>query len=270
MIMRFSSLALIVTLAACSTDRAPEASFLELFDGGSLVDLTYTFDEETVYWPTADGFKFEFGTAGVTPGGFYYEAHSYSGAEHGGTHLDAPIHFFPDRQTVDQIPLDNLVGSAVVIDVSAQAGEDADYQITQDDIIEWEETHGAIPDGSIVLFKTGFGRYWPNRSEYLGTDERGPDAVAKLHFAGLHPEAAQWLVDNRTVKAIGIDTASIDYGQSTLFESHQILFEQNIPAFENVAHLELLPETGSLVIALPMNIASGSGAPLRIIAWIGS
>ena len=95
-------------------------------------------------------------------------------------------------------------------------------------------------------------------------------AVAKLHFPGLHPQAAAWLVANRSIAAIGIDTASIDYGQSTLFESHRALFAKDIPAFENLASLERLPARGAHVIALPMKIAGGSGAPLRVIAILAS
>jgi kynurenine formamidase len=102
----------------------------------------------------------------------------------------------------------------------------------------------------------------------MGTDERGEGAVGKLHFPGLHPEAARWLVNNRRVKAIGLDTVSIDYGQSTLFESHVSLFQKNVPALENLANLEQLPEKGFLIIALPMKIKGGSGGPLRIVAVV--
>jgi kynurenine formamidase len=90
--------------------------------------------------------------------------------------------------------------------------------------------------------------------------------VAKLHFPGLHPDAARWLIANRSVNAVGIDTASIDYGQSTQFESHRALFAAEIPAFENLTALERLPPAGARVIALPMKIAGGSGGPLRAVA----
>ena len=119
-----------------------------------------------------------------------------------------------------------------------------------------------------MLLRTGFAQYWPDAGRYLGTAERGEAAVAKLHFPGLHPDAARWIVSSRPVKAIGIDTASIDYGQSTLYESHRLLYEQNIPAFENVASMERLPATGATVVALPMKIKGGSGAPLRIVALL--
>ena len=120
--------------------------------------------------------------------------------------------------------------------------------------------------GVIVLLHTGSGKFWPDRKTYMGTDKLGPEAVPLLHFPGLSPKAARWLVEKRKIKAIGLDTPSIDFGQSTLFESHQVLFKANIPAFENVANLHLLPAKGAFVIALPMKIKDGSGGPLRIIA----
>ena len=233
---------------------------------GRVVDLTHAFDATTVYWPTAQGFKLETDFEGMTEKGYFYSAYRYSAAEHGGTHLDSPIHFAKDRYTVDEIPLQQLMGAAVVIDVMKQCAANPDYLVSVADFQAWEKQNGRIEPGTIVLLKTGFGKYYPVRKKYLGTDERGDAAVAKLHFPGLDPAAARWLTQNRSIKAIGLDTASIDYGQSTLFESHRILFDKNIPAFENVANLDQLPVKGFSVIALPMKIKGGSGGPLRIIA----
>lgn len=238
--------------------------------GPTIIDLSYPFDEKTVYWPTAEQFHLEKDFEGVTDKGFYYSAYRYSSAEHGGTHIDAPVHFAKGRLSVDEIPLRQLIGPAIVIDVSRQVAKNRDYQVERQDFLRWERLNGRIPNGSIVFLRTGFGRFYPDRKKYLGTDDRGQDAVAKLHFPGLAPDAARWLTQNRSINAIGLDTASIDYGQSTLFESHQILFDKNIPAFENVANLHLLPAKGFSVIALPMKIKRGSGGPLRIIAVLGS
>jgi kynurenine formamidase len=235
---------------------------------GVIVDLSYPFDANTVYWPTAEAFHLEKDFEGTTDKGFYYSAYRYAGAEHGGTHIDSPVHFAKGRNTVDEIPLEQLVGQAVVVDVSKQCAKDRDYLVTEADLINWERQNGHIPSGAILFLRTGFGRFYPDRKRYLGTEERGAAAVANLHFPGLHPNAARWLVRNRSIKAIGLDTASIDYGQSTLFESHRILFEKNIPAFENVANLHQLPVKGFSVIALPMKIKGGSGGPLRIVAFL--
>ena len=158
------------------------------------------------------------------------------------------------------------MGEAVVVDVSKQCEANPDYQIATEDFLQWEKANGEIPKGAIVFLRTGYGKYWPDRKKYMGTDERGAEAVPKLHFPGLHPEAARWLTTNRSIKAIGLDTPSIDYGQSTLFESHRALFDRNIPAFENLANLDKLPLKNFVVVALPMKIKNGSGGPLRAIA----
>ena len=236
------------------------------FPSGRIVDLTYAFDANSVYWPTAEQFKLETDFEGMTDKGYFYSAYRYSAAEHGGTHLDSPVHFAKGRYTVDQLPLEQLMGPAIVIDVTAQCATNPDYLVSVADFENWEKRNGKIPAGTIVLLRTGFGKFYPDRKKYLGTEERGAEAVAKLHFPGLDPAAARWVVANRSIKAIGLDTASIDYGQSTLFESHRALFEKNVPAFENVANLDQLPAKGFSVIALPMKIKGGSGGPLRIIA----
>ena len=236
------------------------------FPSGRVVDLTYAFDENSVYWPTAEQFKLETDFEGVTDKGYFYSAYRYSAAEHGGTHLDSPVHFAKGHYTVDQLPLEQLMGAGVVIDVTAQCAKNPDYLVSVADIENWEKSNGRIPAGTIVLLRTGYGKFYPDRKKYLGTEERGAEAVAKLHFPGLDPAAARWITQNRSIKAIGLDTASIDYGQSQLFESHRTLFEKNIPAFENVANLDQLPVKGFSVIALPMKIKGGSGGPLRIVA----
>jgi kynurenine formamidase len=238
------------------------------FPSGRVIDMSYPFDSNTVYWPTAESFHLEKDFEGVTDQGFYYSAYRYAAAEHGGTHLDAPVHFAKGHHSVDEIPLEQLMGAAIVVDVSRQCAEDRDYRVTIADLTNWEKTNGRIPKGAIVFLRTGFGKHYPDRKKYLGTDERGPAAVAKLHFPGLHPDAARWLMTSRSIKAIGLDTASIDFGQSTKFESHQILFERNVPAFENVANLDKLPLKGFSVIALPMKIKGGSGGPLRIVGYL--
>lgn len=247
---------------ADSTEQGPG------FSQGTWVDLSYPFDHNTIYWPTdTQGFRIDTVSYGTTDQDYFYAAFSYCSAEHGGTHLDAPVHFSEGKKSVEQLTLDQLIGDAVVIDVSEQALSNPDYQVSVSDFIDWESTNGTLPDGVVVLLRTGFGKFWPDREKYLGTDLTGPEAVAALHFPGLAPEAASWLTTERDIKAVGLDTPSIDYGQSSGFETHRILFRENIPAFENLANLEQLPVKGSWMIALPMAIAGGSGAPLRAIAW---
>lgn len=238
------------------------------FLNGKWIDLSHDFSSDTIYWVTAKPFERETVAEGKTDKGYYYSAYNFSAAEHGGTHIDAPIHFAEGRKTVDEIPIEQLIASAVKIDVSQKASGNRDYQVSVEDLTNWETNNGQIPDGSIVLLQTGHGKFWGDKKNYLGTDRTGQEAVAELHFPGLAPEAAEWLVKNRKFKAIGIDTASIDDGQSNTFGSHVALMSENIPAFENVANLDKLPVKGANIIALPMKIKGGSGAPLRIVAFI--
>jgi kynurenine formamidase len=235
---------------------------------GKLVDLSHGFDADTIYWPTEDGFVLKQRFAGYTAGGYYYAANTFCAPEHGGTHIDAPIHFAEGHPSVEKIPLTQLMAPAIVLDVSGSAASNRDYQVSVGDFERWEQDHGRIPDGTIVLLRTDFSHFWPNRERYMGTAERGPKAVAKLHFPGLSPEAAHWLTEERNIAAVGLDTPSIDCGQSTTFESHRTLFEHDVPAFENLTHLDELPPTGFSVIALPMKIRGGSGAPLRAVAVV--
>jgi kynurenine formamidase len=234
---------------------------------GAVVDLSHDYSDQSIFWPTAERFTLEKVADGVTPAGYYYAANNFASAEHGGTHVDAPVHFAQGKWSVDQIPVQQLIGDAAVVDVSTASAAQPDYQVRVADLEAWEATHGSL-NGTILLIRTDYSKRWPDAEKYLGTADRGEAAVPKLHFPGLHPDAAKWLAGNRSVKAVGIDTASIDYGQSTLFESHRILSAANIPAFENLAALERLPSTGAFVIALPMKIGGGSGAPLRAVAII--
>lgn len=232
------------------------------------VDLTHSFDDTTIYWPTENGFVLQRGPAGVTEQGYFYAANRFTCAEHGGTHVDAPQHFWKGGQTVDQIPLDRLIGKGARVDVSQMCAADHDYQVNVEDLKAWEKQTGDSLEGRIVLLYTGFCRHWPDRQRYLGTAEQGREAVAKLHFPGLRAAAADWLVTKRQVLAVGIDTASIDYGQTSTYPTHVRLFRDNVPALENVANLHQLPPSGFTVIALPMKIKDGSGSPCRIVAML--
>ena len=255
------ALAVLFLTSACATPEPPA------FPRGELVDLSHTYDEQTIYWPTAEGFQLRKDAEGVTPAGYYYAANNLFTSEHGGTHIDAPIHFAQGHQTVDQIPLERLIGPAVVIDVTE--AERPQRRLSGD-----HRRHRALrararrdsrrrdrphPHGLLAaMARCGAISRHGRRGE--------PRARSQLHFPGLHPDAARWIVANRRIGAIGIDTASIDYGQSTLFESHRILYERDVPAFENLTALDRLPVTGAYVIALPMKIGGGSGAPLRAVA----
>ncbi|MEQ1945626.1 MAG: cyclase family protein [Bryobacteraceae bacterium] len=251
-------------LAAALFLSSPEAK-AQGIDPNKAVDLTYSFNKDTIYWPNAKGFAHRKDEWKVTPAGFWYAAGGFSTDEHGGTHFDSPVHFGQGKLTLDQIPVSRLIAPAAVIDISAASAKNRDYRSTPQDIQAWEKANGLIGAGTIVVFRTGWGKRWPNKKEYLGDDK--PGDIEHLHFPGLSKEVAELLVA-RKVDGVGIDTASMDYGPSKDFIVHQILNKANIFGLENVANADKLPVKGATIIALPMKIEEGSGGPARIIALL--
>ncbi len=236
--------------------------------GSRWVDLTHPFDASTIYWPTGQSFKLEKVHEGPTPGGYWYESNNISASEHGGTHLDAPAHFAEGKWHTDDIPLERLIAPGIVVDVRENAKNRPDYLIRKEDFLAWETKNGKIPEGAIVLVWTGWEDFWPDKKKYLGTDR--PGDVANLHFPGFSAEAAEFLTAGRNVASVGLDTPSLDRGQSKDFKAHRVFGKANVPGFENVCNLKRLPPRGFRVIALPMKIGRGSGGPLRIVAEIDS
>jgi kynurenine formamidase len=233
-------------------------------DPAKVVDLTYPFGAQTIYWPTAKRFALDTVHHGETPGGYWYEANNFAAAEHGGTHMDAPVHFAKGGADTAQVPVTAGIGPLVRVDVRAQAARDVDYRLTRDDLAAWERVHGRIPTGAIVVMYSDWGARWPDATRYLGTDVAGD--VANLHFPGFSREAAEWLVKERDIAGIGVDTPSIDYGPSTDFIVHRVINGAGKPGFENLAHLDKIPNAGATLIALPIPIEGGSGGPMRAIA----
>lgn len=232
-----------------------------------LIELSHPYNEETIYWPTSPS-KFELTqlASGETSGGWFYSANAMCTPEHGGTHFDAPVHFAADGHPVDAVPLENLIGPAVVIDVSPKARADRDYRLTVDDVLEFERRHGRIAADTIVLLRTDWSERWPNVKEYLGDDT--PGDASRLSFPSYGADAARLLVEDRRVVLLGVDTASIDYGSSSDFPVHRIAAARNVGGLENLTGLAALPPTGATLMALPMKIEGGSGAPVRVIALI--
>lgn len=266
--MRLRTTMILAALATCAApiSRAADPAAPNLASA-RVVDLTWAFDDKTIYWPTSpSAFELKPLARGTVPGGWFYSSNSFCAPEHGGTHLDAPIHFSEKGRTADQIPPRQLIAPAAVIDVSRQAAADPDYRLSAADVREWEKRHGALAPGTIVLLRTGWGRRWPDRKAYLGDDT--PGDASRLHFPSFGPEAAELLVRERRAGALGVDTASIDPGASKDFPVHRIANGADVPGLENLANLESLPESGAWVIALPMKIAGGSGGPLRIVALL--
>lgn len=245
---------------------APAAAGFDLA-AAEIVDLSHTYDGTTLYWPTSPS-RFERAVLahGPTEAGYFYSAGAVATPEHGGTHLDAPIHFAAEGWTADEIPLERLIGPAVVIDVGAAAEADPDHRLTVTELEGWEAEHGRVPEGAIVLLRTDWSRRWPDAMAYLGDDT--PGDASDLHFPSYGAEAARLLIEERGVAALGVDTASIDHGASADFPVHRLAGERQVPGFENLTNLDALPATGAWVVALPMKIGGGSGGPLRAIALV--
>ncbi|MEN6441889.1 MAG: cyclase family protein [Syntrophobacter sp.] len=232
-----------------------------------LIDMTFPFSEDSIYWPTDKPFTPTVVFKGITDGGWWYASNQYAASEHGGTHADAPIHFFKDGRTIGQIPLQEWIGPAVKIDITGKSLSNRDYQLSVGDILAWEKKHGRIPKGAWVIMYSGLdGRSYPNGKEVLGTDKTGKEAVAELHFPGFSPESVAFLLAKRTITGIAVDTPSIDPGSSKDFKVHQELCGAQKLALENIANLDKIPESGAMLYVIPMFIQNGTGAPARVFA----
>jgi kynurenine formamidase len=232
-----------------------------------MVDLTHAYSSQTVFWPTSPTkFTLERLAYGKTEGGYFYSANTLCTPEHGGTHLDAPIHFAEGQRTAEQIPLEQLIAPAVVIDVTSKANADRNYLLSRDDVVQFERRHGRIGAGTIVLLRSGWSRHWPNAKAYMGDDT--PGDASNLSFPSFGMDAAKLLIEERRIASLGVDTASIDYGRSTDFPVHRLAASRNVPGLENLTNLDQVPATGAIVIALPMKIEGGSGGPLRAVAIV--
>ncbi len=252
-------------LFALSVTLSHAEGLLVGFSKGStkVIDLTYPLNANNPYWPgeAYQPFKLEV-IATLEKEGAY--SCRYSSPEHLGTHIDAPNHFEPNQPSVDEIPFEDLVGPAVVIDITLKVEADTDYRLMVEDITEWEQEHGTIPQGAIVFLYTGWGKRWNDPARYRNIDEKG-----MKHFPGFSAESASFLADERQVKAIGIDTLSVDYGLSNDFPVHHIFNSRGRWMLENAANLDKLPPTGACLIVAPIKIEKGSGGQARVWALIG-
>ncbi|MGH9797221.1 MAG: cyclase family protein [Candidatus Polarisedimenticolia bacterium] len=255
------------SIAACTGPPPPPlpgaAELLARAPAERLLDLSYSYDASTLYWPASGGFRLTVDAAGRTPSGSFYASNSLCTSEHGGTHLDAPYHFAEGGATTDRIPIGALVGPLFVLDVREACAADPDHAVTEAEIRAFEARHGAIPEGAIVVLFTGWGVRWPDAKRYLGDDT--PGDATRLHFPGLSAEGARYLATRRIAGA-GIDTASIDPGPSRDFPAHQVLAASGIYTLENLDNVERLPPAGAALVALPMKIGGGTGGPARVLA----
>jgi len=240
--------------------RHPESAPPLGFHG--VIDLTHSINAQVPNYEATEEPAFQARTtASLDKDGYF--AREISLPEHFGTHLDAPAHFAAGLWTVDQIPAARLVSPLVVIDVSAKVKGNPDYQISVEDIAKWEQAHGQIPLGAVVIANTGWDSRWHSSKDY-----RDADASGVMHFPGYSQDAAKFLVEGRNVVGLGIDTLSIDYGPSKDFPVHHYTLSHSLYHVENVANLEHAPASGAILVAAPMKLEGGSGGPVRILALL--
>ncbi len=181
-------------------------------------------------------------------------------SEHVGTHMDAPIHFSEAANTVDQIPVEDLVTPLCVIDIAAKAEENADAQVVPEDIQQWISSNGEIPDKACVAMHSGW-------EKHLGTDKfRNADEEGVMHFPGFHVEAVNMLLENTSAIGLAVDTLSLDYGQSADFATHYAWLPQQRWGLENVASLGNLPASGATMIVGAPKFLGGTGGQCRVFA----
>ena len=177
------------------------------------------------------------------------------------TNIDAPAHLARGMWTVDQIPPERLIAQLVVIDITQQVKGNPDYELSVEDIARWEQIHGDIHAGSVVLARTGWGGRWKSGDEYRNADKRGV-----MHFPGYSEQAAQFLVEGRAVLALGIDTLSVDPGDSKTQAVHHYTLAHSVYHLENVANLDRVPDAGAVVVVAPMKLEGEVDGPVRILA----
>ena len=232
------------------------------------IDLTHPLDAAGCAWPGEPPFRLEPPEVSSLPDGTRVVSHRFSCPEHAGTHIDAPSHVVAAGHSVDALPLSRLIGEGACVDARGLVGSDPQARVTRAVFEAWEARHGAIAAGTIVLVATGWSAHWGDPLHYLGSTDRTAAGAAALAFPGLDGEAARWLAEDRSVGAVGIDTAGIDPGGSADLAAHRALLPRGVVVFENLARLDALPARGFLVVALPLPIRGGTGAPARIVALL--
>ncbi len=258
--LRFGALMVLMILTQLSCDRG-DRKYSALFSGELFYeDLSYPLDRYNLVWPEYGDGGFEADTLKTIArdGAFVMKYHF---ADHLGTHLDAPNYLFAGAPAVHQIDLSAFFANAVVIDISNHCSKNPNYLLQKRDIEIWEEIYRPIPDHSIVFVHTGWGSYWGNARKYFGWDRK-----KNMHFPGVSPEAADFLINQRNVVGIGIDVAMIEGGQSTEPVVHRMLLQRGKLLLENVANLDRVPARNARVIMAPLKVAGGSGSPVRILA----
>jgi len=246
------------------------------------IDLTYAFNNETVLWPGKE-IKIFLETEGYTSTGVWVASRGFCTSEHSSTHIDSPYHFNEHGKKLHEIPLENMIDvPGIMIDIYDKVHQYKDgeltvienYALTQQDVLEWEAKHGKISQGSVILLRTGWNSRWGNRNLYRGVKDEDEsnsidsesDQPIEMNFPSFDVTAAQFLATERQVLGVGVDTLSVDTGNSKEFLAHRLFSSRNIYMLENVANLQVLPAKGFNLWIVPFKIDFGTGAPTRILA----
>jgi kynurenine formamidase len=226
----------------------------------SVIDLTHTLSPE---FPTF------FGTPGIAIDQRYTlkkngaNVNWWHVLEHAGTHVDAPLHYSDAGVSVDRIPAEQLIAQLAVIDIAAKAAADADYALGKQDLVEWEARHGVLPDGCCVAMHSGWSRYVTEPAKFGGKDTSGV-----FHFPGFDPGAAEWLLKERRVAGIAVDTLSLDPGNSKDFKTHALWLPAGRWGIENIANLDKVPAVGATLVVGAPKVKDATGGPARIFALV--
>ena len=227
------------------------------------IDLTHPISANAPNWEGTAKSPFQARQLGRIEKDGYFSRY-ISLPEHFATHIDAPAHFAKGSWTVDQIPPDRLIGPLVLIDVTSKTKSNPDYLLSVQDVAGWEQAHGHVPPGAIVVARTGWATRWNSMADYRGV--QGPGGT--MHFPGFSLDAVKFLVESRMVYGLGIDTMGVDNGPSPDFPVHRYTASRNVYHLENMSDLSAVPEAGAVLIASPAKLEGGSGGPVRIFALL--
>lgn len=242
------------------TDERPPSPVTKTIAYSSVVELSRVIHPGIPRWPGDPPVEFH-EVARLEGDGYFLRR--FSMGEHSGTHMNAPNAFSPRGAGIDGYPAESLVVPAVVIDVRDRTAADPDYALDQAAVLSWERRYSIVPAGSVVLLSTGWQAKWDDPQAYLGISGSGG-----RHFPGFGYDAARFLLKERSIAGMGIDTHGLEPGQDESFTVNKLVLERPRIALENLANLELLPATGvTLVIGVP-RLKGGSGAPVSVLAFI--
>jgi len=222
------------------------------------VDLTHELSPEVPLFPGAEPMRI---TTLVTVRQNGYYGNRLDLWEHSGTHMDAPAHFAEGGLTAEKLPVETLIAPLAVIHIHEKAARDPDAQVTLDDLLAYERQHGRLPKGALVAMHSGWEARWKDPKAFLNQDASGT-----LHFPGFSPEAAEFLVREREIVGVGVDTLSLDFGPSKDFKAHLILLGAGKYGLENLANLAQVPPAGALIFVGAPKHRGASGGPVRAVA----